>query len=89
MRQITTESNACSPKGVVNGKDPEPDSNDGNGQKHWRSKGLGDIAPATDAPQELLHEGNVPPQPPVAPAEPDLHASFAPPAVRVLQFHMD
>jgi len=71
---------ASLPEGVVDGKDPEPHPNDGNGQKDRSGKGLCDVAPAADAPQKLLHEGDVAPQPPVTPAEPDLHASLTPPA---------
>ncbi len=73
------------PEGVVNGKDPAPHPNNGNGQKDRGGKGLCDVAPAADAPQELLHEGDVTPQPPVTPAEPDLHASLTPPAYNANQ----
>ena len=74
------EGQAALPEGVVNGKDPEPHPHNGNSQKDRGGKGLCDVAPAADAPQELLHEGDVAPKPPVAPAEPDLHASLTPPA---------
>ena len=70
----------CSPDVVVYGEDAKPYADNGDGQEHRGGNGLGHVPPAADAPEELLHQGNVPPQPPVAPAEPDLHAPLAPPA---------
>ncbi len=80
MSKLAAKKRKALPEGVVNGEDSEPNPNNRDRQKHRSSKRLSNVAPATDAPQKLLQERDVPPEPPVASAEPDLHAALAPPA---------